>query len=87
MVPVKLDCFNVCSFCGDNAWIVCDEVTTHCDSCSFGLFFLWSDCADDSREGDGSALWHLVFVDEEDSVCAFDPTTYTLRQVSKFIGC
>ena len=78
MVPVELDCFNVGCFCGDNAWIVGDEVTTHCDSCSLWFFLLWSDCADNPRVGDCPALWHLVFVYEEDSVRSFDSVANAL---------
>ena len=78
MIPVELDCFNVCSFCGDNARMVCDEVTTHCDPGSFWLFFLRSDGADHSNEGDGPALEHLVLVDEEDGVRALDSVAHIL---------
>ena len=78
MVPVEFDCFNVCSFSGDNARIVFDEVATDSDSCSFGVFFLWSDCAYDSREGDCPAFGDLVFVDEEDGVGSFDSVAHAL---------
>ena len=32
MVPVQLDCFNICSLNGDNARTVSDEVATHGDA-------------------------------------------------------
>ena len=86
MVPVELDCFNVRCFCGDNAWVVCDEVTTHCDLCPLWFFFLWLDCAYNSRVGDCATFWDLVFVDELDGVCALDSTADALSQVSKFIS-
>ena len=87
MVLVKLDCFNVSCLSGDNAGIVFDEVATDCDPCSLGFLLLWSDCADNAREGDGPAFGDLVFVDEEDGVGALDSTTNALCWVSKFIGC
>ena len=73
MVPVELDCLNVCSFGGDCAGVVLGKVTTDCDPCSFGFVLLWLDGADNLRVGDCPALWYLVLVDEFDGVCAFDP--------------
>ena len=62
MVPMELDGFNVCSFSGCNAWAVFDEVATHCDSGSFGIFLFRADGANDSRVGNCSAFGYLVFV-------------------------
>ena len=87
MFSVQFDCFNVSCFCGDNAWVISDEVTTHCDPCSLWFFFLWSDGADNSREGHGPALGDLVLVNEEDGVGAFDSIAKTLCEVAKFICC
>ena len=78
MVPMELDGFNVCSFSGDNARIVFDEVATDCDPCSFGVFLFWADGAYNTREGDGPALGHLVFVNEEDCVGSFDSVSNSL---------
>ena len=85
MVPVELDGFNVGCFCGDNAWAVFDEVATHCDSGSFGIFFLRANGANNPREGDCPALGDLVLVDEEDCVGSFDSVSNALGWVVKFI--
>ena len=85
MVPVELDGFNVCSFSGDNAWVVFDEVATHCDSGSFGIFLFRADGANDSRVGNCSAFGYLVFVYEEDCIGSFDSVTNSLGQVAKLI--
>ena len=71
MVPVELDCFNVCSFSGDNAWTISCEVATDCNLCSFGVFLLRANGADNSWKGDCSAFGNLVFVDEEDGIGSF----------------
>ena len=78
MVPMELDGFNVCSLSGDNAGVILDEVATDCNASSFGFIFLWADGADDSWEGDGPALGHLVFVNEEDCVGSFDSVSNSL---------
>ena len=87
MFPVKLDCFDASSVSGDNSWTISDEVTTDSDLCPFGFFLLWSDGADNAREGDCPALGDLVLVNEEDGVGSFDSVSNALGQVSKFIGC
>ena len=78
MIPMKFHGFNVCSFSGDNAWTIFDEVATDCDSGSFGIFLLRTDGAHNSREGDCSALGDLVLVDEEDGVGSFDSVANAL---------
>ena len=78
MVPVELDGFNVCSLSGDNTWAILDEVTTDCNAGPFGFIFLWANGADNAGEGDGPALGHLVFVNEEDCVGAFDSVSDAL---------
>ena len=78
MIPMELNGFNVCSFSGYNAWVVFDEVATHCDSGSFGIFFLGTDGANDSGVGDCSALWNLVLVYEEDCIGSFDSVSNSL---------
>ena len=78
MVPVELDSFYVRCFCGDNAWIVCDKVTTDSDSCSFGLFFFWSDGADHSREGDCVTFGNLMLANEFCGVGSFDSVSHAL---------
>ena len=72
MVPVELDSFNVCSFSGDNAWTISDEVATDCDLCSLGFFLLRLHGADNLGAGDCSAFGHLMLVDEEHGVGSFD---------------
>ena len=78
MVPMKFHGFNVCSFSGDNAWIIFDEVATDCDSGSFGIFFLGTDGANNLRVGDCSALGNLVLVCEEDCIGSFDSVSNSL---------
>ena len=78
MVPMELDGFNVCSFSGDNAWTILDEVTTDCNSGSLGVFFFRADGANNLREGDCSALGDLVLVDEEDCIGSFDSVSNAL---------
>ena len=78
MVPMELDGFNVCSFSGDNAWTVFDEVATDCHSGSFGIFFFWADGANNLRTGHCSALGDLMLVDEEDCIGSFDSVSNSL---------
>ena len=78
MVPMELDGFNVGSFSGDNAWVVLYEVATDCDPCSFWVFLFRADGANNSGEGDCSALRNLVLVDEEDCVGSFDSVSNSL---------
>ena len=78
MVPMELDGFNVCSFSGDNAWMIFDEVATDCDSGSFGVFFFRANGANNLREGDCPALGDLVLVDEEDCIGSFDSVSNSL---------
>ena len=78
MVPMKFYGFNVCSFSGDNAWMIFDEVATDCDSGSFGVFFFRANGAEDSRVGDCSALGDLLLVDGEDCVGSFDSVSNPL---------
>ena len=78
MVPVELDCFNVCSLGDDNTRTVGDEVATDCDAGPFGLFLLWLHGACHAREGNCPAFWHLVFVNEEDCVGSFDSVSNSL---------
>ena len=87
MVPVELDCFNVCSLGSHNTRAVGDEVATDCDLCSFGVFLLRANGANNLWKGDCSAFGNLVFVDEEDCVGSFDSVSNTLGQVAKFICC
>ena len=87
MVPMELDGFNVCSFSGDNAWMIFDEVATDCDSGSFGIFLLRADGANNLWKGDCSALGNLVLVDEEDCVGSFDSVACALCQTAKLVGC
>ena len=72
MVPMKFDCFNICSLSGDNARTVFDEVATDCDPCSLWFVLLWSDGADNTREGHGPPFGDSVLVDEEDGIGSFD---------------
>ena len=78
MVPMELDGFNVCSFSGDSTWIVLDEVATDCDPYSFWVFLFRADGANNSGEGDCSALRNLVLVNEEDCVGSFDSVSNSL---------
>ena len=78
MVPMELDGFNICSLCGDNAWVVFDEVATDCYSGSFGILFFWANGANNSRVGDCSALGNLVLVYEKDCVGSFDSVSNSL---------
>ena len=78
MVPMEFDGFNVCSFGGGNAWMVFHEVATDCDSGSFGIFLLRADGANNSGEGDCSALGDLVLVDKEDCIGSFDSVSNAL---------
>ena len=78
MVPMKFYGFNVCSFSGDNAWMIFDEVATDCDSGSFGVFFFRTDGANNSGVGDCSALGDLVLVCEEDCIGSFDSISNSL---------
>ena len=77
--------FNVCSFSGDNAWMIFDEVATDCDSGSFGILFLGTDGANNPRVGDCPALWDLVLVHEKDCIGSFDSVSHSLCEVAKFI--
>ena len=82
MIPMELNGFNVCSFSGYNAWVIFDEVATHCDPCSFGVFLFWSDGANDPGVGDGPALGDLVLVDEVDRVGSLDSVSNSLGKVA-----
>ena len=80
MVPMEFD-----SFCGDNSRTVCDEVSTHCDSGSVGVIFFRTDSADDVRAGDFLSRWHLMLVNEEDCIGAFDSSIDALSEAAQFI--
>ena len=86
MVPMDFDGFNVCSFSGDNSRVVCDEVSTHCDSGSVGFIFFRTDRADNARAGNSFSCWHLVFVNEEYCIGSFDSFTNALGEAAQFIG-
>ena len=55
-------------------WVICDEVFTSCYSRLIGIIFFRSVGAHNASIGDSASVGNFVFVDEEDSVGAFDIT-------------
>ena len=52
--------------------IVGDEIAASCYSSLIGIVFFRSVDAHGASIGDSATVGNLVFVDEEDGVCAFD---------------